>query len=540
MAFTLDRISRLTTTGSASLAAISPDGRYVVHVKGGPGAGVGLWTRQTATTSDVPIVAVGDVRFDGLAFSPDANYVYYNVYQGTGGVASLFRVPVLGGVPVKLLDDVDSAVVFAPDQRRMAFLRGSVTRGVTELIVASPDGRDPRVVASAAAPDQFRSDGLAWSPDGATILVAAASTRPGVPALVYLVDAATGSARPLGEPWGYVRDIQWMPDGRSYLVTGVDFSGQANAQIWNVTYPAGVRSRLTNDLNTYVGISLSADAKSLVAIQTETVAGVYVAEGPAKEPRKLSGGPGRADGNNGMGWLPDGRLVYSSTAGGLPQLWIADGDGGNARQLTSLPGPVFTPSSTPDGKWIYFSSFAREGSALFRIAPDGSGLEQVTHAGDARVPIVSPDGQSVYFTSTETGSPRLMKMPIDGGKAAAMSPSFFRALAISPDGSRAIGQGWSEAKKRLVVATCELSNGAVTEVEGITGALGFLPDGGLVVPQRVQGKSWVSIRQAADKSYRPVTPPDSDFIVYGAVSRDSRIAFSRGTQLSDVVLIKSK
>ena len=540
MGFTLDRISRLTTTGSASLAVISPDGRYVVHVKAEPGVGIGLWMRQTATTSDVRIVPIADVRFDGLAFSPDANYVYYNVYDGISGVASLFRVPVLGGAPVRLLEDIDSAVAFAPDQRRMAFLRGSVTRGVTELIVASPDGGDPRVLASATAPDQFRSDGLAWSPDGTTILVAATSTRPGVPAVVYAVDVATGAARPTGEPWGFVRDIQWMPDGRSYLVTALDFSGQANAQIWRVTYPASERTRLTNDLNTYVGISLSADAKSLVAIQTETTAGVYVAEGPGKEPRKLSGGPGRADGNNGMGWLPDGRLVYSSTAAGLPQLWIADGDGGNARQLTSLAGPVFTPCSTPDGKWIYFSSFAKEGSVVFRIAPDGSGLQQVTHEGDARVPIVSPDGKSVYFTSSDTGPPRLMKMPIDGGKAATVSPTFFRAIDISPDGSRVIGQGWSDAKKRPVVATLELSDGTVTEMGGLIGALGFLPDGGLVVPQRVQGKSFVAIRPAAEKTYRPVTPPESGFILYGAVSHDGRVAFSLGSQTSDVVLIKGK
>ena len=538
--FTLDRISRITTSGSASLAALSPDGRYVVHVKTEPGQGVGLWMRQTATTSDVRIVPVADVRFDGLAFSPDANYIYYNVYDGISGLASLFRLPVLGGTPAKLLEDVDSAVAFSPDQQRMVFLRGAITRGVTELIVARTDGSDAHVLASATAPDQFRSDGVAWSPDGATILVAATSTRPGVPAIVYAVDAATGAAKPIGEPWGFVRDIQWMPDGRSYLVTGVDFSGQANPQIWRVAYPANERTRVTNDLNTYVGISLSADAKSLVAVQTETLAGVYVAEGAGKEPRKLSGGRGRADGNGGIGWLPDGRLVYSSTAAGLPQLWISDADGGNARQLTSLPGPASWPCSSPDGRWIYFSSVAKEGSVLYRIAPDGSGLQQITHEGDARVPIVSPDGKALYFTSAESGSPRLMKMPIDGGKAEMVSHVFFRANGISPDGSRVIGQGWSDAKKRPVVATLQLSDGAVTEIGGIIGVIGFLPDGGLAVPQRIQGKSFVAIRPAAEKAYRPVTPPEADFILFGAVSRDGRIAFSLGTQISDVVLIKGK
>ena len=83
------------------MAAISPDGRYVVHVKveeGGPG----LWTRQTAATSDVRIVAPADVRFDGLAFTPDGNYIYYSYYPTSGqgtAFASLYKVPVLGGTP---------------------------------------------------------------------------------------------------------------------------------------------------------------------------------------------------------------------------------------------------------------------------------------------------------------------------------------------------------------------------------------------------------------------------------------------------------
>jgi len=129
--FTIDRLQRLTTTGSAFLAAISPDGRYVVHAKIEDG-GAGLWTRQTATASDVRIVAPADVRFDGIAFTPDANFVYYSYYPTSGsgtGFASLYKVPVLGGTPSKVLDDIDSPAAFSPDGTRFAFTRGSIERG---------------------------------------------------------------------------------------------------------------------------------------------------------------------------------------------------------------------------------------------------------------------------------------------------------------------------------------------------------------------------------------------------------------------------
>ena len=170
--FTIDRLQRLTTSGTAFMAAISPDGRYVVHVKveeGGPG----LWTRQTAATSDVRIVAPADVRFDGIAFTPDANYIYYSYYPSGQGtvVASLYKVPVLGGTPSKVLDDIDSRVTFSPDQKQMAFTRGSIQRGTNDLMVANLDGSNVHTLASSPAPDRFQPEGPSWSPDGRTILV---------------------------------------------------------------------------------------------------------------------------------------------------------------------------------------------------------------------------------------------------------------------------------------------------------------------------------------------------------------------------------
>ena len=203
----------------------------------------------------------------------------------------------------------------------------------------------------------------------------------------------------MGEPWGFARDLQWVPDGHSFLLTGVDFSGLAQPQIWQVTYPAGQRSRVTNDLNAYIGVSLSADGRSLATVQTETVSSVYVADGPDKEPRRIPAAKGRStDGFNGVAWMPDGRVVYTSAGSGMPQLWICDADGNNARQLTSLARPASFPWTAPDGRWIYFTNFAEQGIAIFRIAPDGSGLQQLTTNGDARNAVVSRDGKTLYYS----------------------------------------------------------------------------------------------------------------------------------------------
>ena len=536
--FTIDRLSRLTTTGTAFMAAISPDGRYVVHVKAEPG-GLSLWTRQTATTSDVRIVPPGEVRFDGIAFAPDANYVYYSAYPGAGGVASLFKVPVLGGTAAAVLEDIDSPVSFSPDGREMAFMRGSMTRGTTDVMVAAVDGTGARALAVAPAPDRFQHEGPAWSPDGRTILAAASSSRPGMPAVVYAVDVASGVLQPVGGGWGFVRDLHWLPDGRSFLATAVDLSGVVTPQLWRVTYPGGERSRVTNDLNAYINVSLSSDGKTLATVQTETTAGIFVLE-PGKEPRRLTGGPRREDGTNGMTWLPDGRIAFTSTASGLPQIWIMDADGQNLRQVTSLAIPATRPRASPDGRYIYFQSFAPEGMALFRVAPDGSGLQQLTRDGDAREVVVSRDGQTLYCTALKSGNPNLMKVAADGGTPVRLSSAHFRAHDISPDGTRLLGNSWSEEGRRSMLATFTLATGAIEFLPDFPSNALFLPDGTLLSVQRRSGKTNVIARPIRGGEPRVIAETGPDNIFNGTIARDGRVAVSRGTSSSDVVLIRSK
>ena len=387
---------------------------------------------------------------------------------------------------------------------------------------------------------QHKGSSGSWSPDGRTILASAASTRPGIPALVYGVDAATGAAQPIGEPWGFIRDVQWLPDGRSFLATALDLSGMATPQIWQVAYPGGARTRVTNDLNSYIGASVASDGRTLATVQTETLASIYITDPSGKEPKRVTSGTGRADGNNGLAWTPDGRIVYSSTASGLPQLWITNADGSDVRQLTSTPGPSVAPWCSPDGQWIYFSSFAKEGSAIFRIAPDGSALTQLTHAGDARNPIVSADGRTVYLTGLRSGSPRLMKIPADGGTPEQVFDGYFRAQGISFDGSKLIGASWNEEQRRSEIAVLTLATKTVESMPDLPGATLFLPDGSLGVARRTQGKTSLMVQPLHGGAPRLLAPPDDQFVYGGAVARDGRVAFSRGISISDVVLIKAK
>lgn len=86
------------------------------------------------------------------------------------------------------------------------------------------------------------------------------------------------------------------------------------------------------------------------------------------------------------------------------ELWVANADGSEARQVTRLGGANFAPFWHPDGRRILFSSNYENprGSQfdLFLINSDGSGLEKVTHFADFdSFPMFSPDGTKLVWAS---------------------------------------------------------------------------------------------------------------------------------------------
>jgi len=87
-------------------------------------------------------------------------------------------------------------------------------------------------------------------------------------------------------------------------------------------------------------------------------------------------------------------------------VFVADIDGSNVRQVTDLPGANWAPFFHPDGKRILFTSnhHSMESGgrqfAIFMINTDGTGLEQITRSGrfDA-FPMFSYDGKKLVFAS---------------------------------------------------------------------------------------------------------------------------------------------
>src|SRR5262245_3348684 len=112
----LQALIRLATSspGQASVAAISPDGKFVAHVKSDAGQ-QSLWLRQVATTSDTQIVPPSTQIYFGITFSKDGDYIYYALGELNKPGGTLYQMPVLGGASRKVIEDVYSPVSLSPD-----------------------------------------------------------------------------------------------------------------------------------------------------------------------------------------------------------------------------------------------------------------------------------------------------------------------------------------------------------------------------------------------------------------------------------------
>ncbi len=109
-------------------------------------------------------------------------------------------------------------------------------------------------------------------------------------------------------------------------------------------------------------------------------------------------------------WSPDGRqIAYSSDENGMPQLFVMDADGANARQLSDVWGEY--PAWSPDGSLIAFASsmggstpFGDPDYDVWVMDADGPNETNLTTTPDSYdgYPTWSPDGEWIAFESTRS------------------------------------------------------------------------------------------------------------------------------------------
>lgn len=436
-AFQTPRITQITSGDNTIHVSISPDGKYVAHVESSVGQ-QSLWIKQVNVTNDVQIIQPMQGGFFGLTFSPDGNDLYY-VFNGNG-TGILYRLPVLGGTPTQLLAGVDCPVSFSPDGKRLTFVRGDYpSKGESALMIANADGTGEKALATRKLPESFYPlyfTGPSWSPDGQLIACSLSSYEGGTHVDLMVFRVSDGTAQKLNrERWPYMGRVQWMRDGSGLLMIASD-TAPNKSQIRFISYPDGEMRTVTNDLNGYRDLSLTADGTKLMTVQMSSRFNLWMI--PANDSARATqiNSIKTVFSFSDVSWTPDGKIVFVSLESGRPDIWIAETDGANRKQLTNNAGGNFDPMVSRDGHYIVFSSDRAGNDNIWRMDMTGGNLVRLTSGLRDGLPFISPDGRWVVYSSDDPSRPGIWKTSIDGGEPVQIVEKTFGGAAISPDGKQ--------------------------------------------------------------------------------------------------------
>jgi hypothetical protein len=188
-------------------------------------------------------------------------------------------------------------------------------------------------------------------------------------------------------------------------------------------------------------------------------------------------------------WYPrEGRILFTSTFGGETardvELWAIDLDGTNLERVTTAPGIDASPAFSPDGKWLAFASS--------RGTPLGSSASNLFAArwavGTKHVEERTADhlmGDSAWLADRARDGRALGTKGLDD--AGAYIERSFRSFGLKPAGDADFRQAFDATTAVTAAATVQIA-GALVPVEQVR-ALGFSASASVEGPMTYVGSN---------------------------------------------------
>ncbi len=544
-------VTQVTNSGKAQLAAISPDGKYLLNVLNDNGK-QSLWLRNVPTASDTQVIPPEAAAYRSLAFSPDGNYIYFRKAQNAVNTDyNLYRAPVLGGTPQIIVRDIDSGIAFSPDGKRIAYMRANDPEvGKFRILSADISGNDEKVLEVGPLASGGRQN-MAWSPDGQRLALVAVQPDEHALSAIDLFDLNSGKSTRLASfNDKLLNELQWLPDG--LLVVYQQAGSQFNrSQIGFIPTAGGQMRQITRDTNRYTTLTVSADGKTAATVQQKSTQSLYMLPGAGSQnadikPLSFSGDIG------GFNWTPDGGLLVTDG----PRLLRAAADGTNPTQLINDPAAGVFDFSSCGRDHIIFSWGFKNGTNkanIWRAHADGSGAIQVTDGKLDLRSVCTPDGKWVYYENRAIG--RISRAPLDGsGKpevvAASVVPNSFLAgeMVFSADGKtlayivEVVDAETQRGQEKVALLDLGSSAPRLVDVDPhiSSGGLHFTPDGkGIAYPVNNNGVDNIWIQPLDGSARKQITNFTSEQITSFNWSPDGKsLGVLRSHSESDVVLLQ--
>jgi Tol biopolymer transport system component/predicted Ser/Thr protein kinase len=408
--------------GIVHSARFAPDGKTVIYSAAWEGKPLDLYTTRPESPqsqqveprgADVLAVSASGEMLLALHSKPrDSSFLY---------AGTLARVPLVGGAPREILNDVEYAD-WSPDGTNVAIIHEVAGRKRLEYplgrVLYEADGwmGNPRVAAdgkSIAFVDHPQS-----GDDGGSVAV---------------LDLA-GKKRMLSDGWDSIQGLAWSPDGNEIWFTATRTGGDRSLYATDLSGRVRLLARVPGEL-TILDVGKEGDV--LLTRGNDRAGVIGLAPGEPKE-KDLS-------------WL-DWSVPASLSADGKTVLFFESGEGGGPKYAVYLRNTDGSPairlgegsglSLSPDGQWA-LSRLNVMPSPLV-LYPTGVGeMKQLKNDGlNHMQSSFLPDGKRVVFLGTEPGhGARLYLESLDDAKPHAFSVEGIGSPILSPDGSVVAARG---------------------------------------------------------------------------------------------------
>ncbi|HEX8251275.1 MAG TPA: winged helix-turn-helix domain-containing protein [Pyrinomonadaceae bacterium] len=550
------RVDTIVADADIRNSAISPNGKYLalIQIKNGVQS---LYLRQIENGNTAELVPRINGKFIGAVFSPRDEQIYYSVNENPEpnkpAVSTLYKVSVLGGASQKILHDIDSPVAISPDESRLAFVRREPESKETALVLTDIEGKNERNLAVRPAESGFTNGGVAFSPDG-KLLSATVFQRENnrTSAQVAVVNAESGEQRTVSrENWISADQTVWLKDGSGILAVAYGAkSPSLNDELWIVSYPEGKSRFVTNGINGNYGISLNAATNSIVAVESNKFACFLTApvDNLFKNTHVLTTISDESPLPFGADWTNDGRIVYSATDDGNADIFTISEDGSERKQLTSDASAEISPKLSADGRFLIFMSNRTGQMDVWRADANGTNTKQLTTNGNVKDSVISPDGETVFYLVQDSESmvETLWRVSINGENPVKLTDRATRSPRISPDGKTVACYISNFETNKMMLALVSAETGEVLKYPATPQSddipfLDWSKDGENLFVVLQRGKPFSLWKLPLNGS-----PPEqlreweNDAIFRLAISRNGeRVFYEVGNQLNNVVQFQS-
>lgn len=193
---------------------------------------------------------------------------------------------------------------------------------------------------------------------------------------IFMADLDGKIVKQLTKSAGYDAEATLSPDGGKMIYTSVK---DGDIELYIMDLKSGKEKRITHALGYDGGAWFSPDGKKIIwrASRPQTEAAI-------KEYNDL--------------------LAENLVAPTSMEVWVANADGSNARQVTAYGQANWAPAFMPDSKRIIFASNHEYKRGfpfnLYTVNGDGTNLQKISRdKGFDAFPMFSPDGKKIVFCS---------------------------------------------------------------------------------------------------------------------------------------------